>query len=145
MGTGAAQTEMGQSIQFVLIFSLISLFPGSQCQTEECCATKVVENSPDPSLDGTYTLASNGEKREDICMDGCVYERDGLEYCFISKPVAESADVVCEDGPTGSAGPTTTQSLSAAAAQAKEEADKAAAEIAAADAGIKAAQEASSE
>merc|ERR1712168_901734 len=101
MGTGAAQTEMGQSIQFVLIFSLISLFPGSQCQTEECCATKVVENSPDPSLDGTYTLASDGEKREDICIDGCVYERDGLEYCFISKPVAESADVVCDDGFTG--------------------------------------------
>merc|ERR1719391_1739168 len=92
---------MGQSIQFVLIFSLLSLFPGSQCQTEECCATKVVENSPDASLDGTYTLASDGEKREDICIDGCVYERDGLEYCFISKPVAESADVVCDDGFTG--------------------------------------------
>merc|ERR1711990_1279122 len=100
--TGAARTEMGPSIQFVLIFSLLSLFPGSQCQTEECCATKVVENSPDASLDGTYTLASDGEKREDICIDGCVYERDGLEYCFISKPVAEAADVVCDDGFTGS-------------------------------------------
>merc|ERR1712088_230756 len=105
--TGAAPTEMGQSIQFVLIFSLLSLFPGSQCQTEECCSTKVVENSPDPSLDGTYTLASDGEKREDICIDGCVYERDGLEYCFISKPVAESADVVCDGGFTG---PSTTGS-----------------------------------
>ena len=93
--------EMGQSIQFVLIFSLLSLFPGNQCQTEECCSTKVVENSPDSSLDGTYNLASNGDKREDICIDGCVYERDGLEYCFISKPVAESADVVCDDGFTG--------------------------------------------
>merc|ERR1711990_1050029 len=100
--TGAARTEMGPSIQFVLIFSLLSLFPGSQCQTEECCATKVVENSPDASLDGTYNLASDGEKREDICIDGCVYERDGLEYCFISKPVAEAADVVCDDGFTGS-------------------------------------------
>merc|ERR1711990_287758 len=70
-------------------------------QTEECCSTKVVENSPDSSLDGTYNLASNGEKREDICIDGCVYERGGLEYCFISKPVAESADVVCDDGFTG--------------------------------------------
>merc|ERR1711990_288185 len=70
-------------------------------QTEECCSTKVVENSPDSSLDGTYTLASNGAKREDICIDGCVYERGGLEYCFISKPVAESADVVCDDGFTG--------------------------------------------
>merc|ERR1712233_167170 len=99
--TGAASTEMGQSIQFVLIFSLLSLFPGNQCQTEECCSTKVVENSPDSSLDGTYNLASNGDKREDICIDGCVYERDGLEYCFISKPVDESADVVCDDGFTG--------------------------------------------
>merc|ERR1712130_417925 len=62
---------------------------------------KVVENSPDSSLDGTYNLASNGDKREDICIDGCVYERDGLEYCFISKPVDESADVVCDDGFTG--------------------------------------------
>merc|ERR1712233_88421 len=99
--TGAETTEMGQSIQFVLIFSLLSLFPGNQCQTEECCSTKVVENSPDSSLDGTYNLASNGDKREDICIDGCVYERDGLEYCFISKPVDESADVVCDDGFTG--------------------------------------------
>merc|ERR1711990_1313187 len=76
-------------------------------QTEECCSTKVVKDSPDSSLDGTYTLASNGAKREDICIDGCVYERDGLEYCFISKPVAESADVVCDDGFTG---PSTTGS-----------------------------------
>merc|ERR1712130_55526 len=73
----------------------------------ECCSTKVVENSPDSSLDGTYNLASNGDKRDDICIDGCVYERDGLEYCFISKPVAESADVVCDDGFTG---PSTTGS-----------------------------------
>merc|ERR1711962_1137567 len=100
--TGTAPTEMGQSIQLVLIVSLLSLFPGSQGQGEECCAVKVVENSPDSSLDGTYTLSDNGAKREEICIDGCVYERDGLEYCFISKPVAESADVQCDDGSTGS-------------------------------------------
>merc|ERR1712241_1666133 len=100
--TGTAPTEMGQSIQLVLIVSLLSLFPGSQGQGEECCAVKVVENSPDSSLDGTYTLSDNGAKREEICIDGCVYERDGLEYCFISKPVAESADVQCDDGFTGS-------------------------------------------
>merc|ERR1712190_674962 len=100
--TGTAPTEMGQSIQIVLIVSLLSLFPGSQGQGEECCAVKVVENSPDSSLDGTYTLSDNGAKREEICIDGCVYERDGLEYCFISKPVAESADVQCDDGFTGS-------------------------------------------
>merc|ERR1712223_1522980 len=100
--TGTAPAEMGQSIQLVLIVSLLSLFPGSQGQGEECCAVKVVENSPDSSLDGTYTLSDNGAKREEICIDGCVYERDGLEYCFISKPVAESADVQCDDGFTGS-------------------------------------------
>merc|ERR1712038_1038568 len=100
--TGTAPTEMGQSVQLVLIVSLLSLFPGSQGQGEECCAVKVVENSPDSSLDGTYTLSDNGAKREEICIDGCVYERDGLEYCFISKPVAESADVQCDDGFTGS-------------------------------------------
>merc|ERR1711953_283637 len=100
--TGTAPTEMGQSIQLVLIVSLLSLLPGSQGQGEECCAVKVVENSPDSSLDGTYTLSDNGAKREEICIDGCVYERDGLEYCFISKPVAESADVQCDDGFTGS-------------------------------------------
>merc|ERR1712130_489938 len=112
----------------------------------ECCSTKVVENSPDSSLDGTYNLASNGDKRDDICIDGCVYERDGLEYCFISKPVAESADVVCDDGftgpsttgssgfpSTGSTGPTTTQSLDSltdAVNQAREDADAALAAIA---------------
>merc|ERR1712233_302136 len=193
--TGAETTEMGQSIQFVLIFSLLSLFPGNQCQTEECCSTKVVENSPDSSLDGTYNLASNGDKREDICIDGCVYERDGLEYCFISKPVDESADVVCDDGftgpstsdfpstgtgsimsptpmesteatgptetgptetgptepgtgSTGSSGPTTTQSLEslgAAAAQARADAEEALAKIAAADAAIEAASNAASQ
>merc|ERR1712193_391757 len=100
--TGTAPTEMGQSIQLVLIVSLLSLFPGSQGQGEECCAVKVVENSPDSSLDGTYTLSDNGAKREEICIDGCIYERDGFEYCFISKPVAESADVQCDDGFTGS-------------------------------------------
>merc|ERR1711971_1324556 len=138
---------MGQSIGFVLIFSLYWFYP-SQCQTEECCATKVVNNSPDSSLDGTYTLASNGEKEEEICMDGCVYAFKGEEYCFISKPVAESADVVCEDASTGSAGSggsATTQSLdslSNAAEQAKEDVEKATAEIAAADAAINAANDA---
>ena len=144
---------MGQSIGFVLIFSLFWFYP-SKCQTEECCSTKVVNNSPDSSLDGTYTLASNGEKKEDICINGCVYAREGLEYCFISKPKAESADVVCEDGSTGSTGSAgsdgsaTTQSLdslSDAAGQAKDEADKASAEIAAADAAIDAANNAASE
>merc|ERR1712168_293931 len=94
---GPAPKDMGQLIGFVLIF----FFYPSRGQVEQCCSTKVVTDTPDPSLDGTYTLASNGEKREDICIDGCVYERDGLEYCFISKPVAESADVVCDDGFTG--------------------------------------------
>merc|ERR1719300_1523380 len=98
---------------------------------------KVVKNARDSSLDGTYTLASEGAKREDDCVDGCVYKKDDREFCFISKPVSESAsEVTCEDGPT--------QSLTEAAVQAKEEVDKAKAEIEAADASIKAAEEASS-
>merc|ERR1711971_1550488 len=130
--------DMGQVIGFVLFFSLFWFYP-SQCQTEKCCSTKVVNNSPDSSLDGTYTLASDGEKRQDICIDACVYTREGLEYCFISKPEAESADVVCDDGSAGSGGSATTQSLDSlndAANQAKEEADKAA------DAAINAASDA---
>ena len=127
---------MGQLIGFVLIFSLVFFFP-SRCQEEKCCSTKVVKKADDSSLDGTYTLASEGAKREEICIDGCVYKKEDREYCFISKPVSESAsEVTCEDGPT--------QSLTEAAVQAKEEADKAKAEIEAADASIKAAEEASS-
>ena len=123
-------------IGFVLIFSLVFFFP-SRCQEEKCCSTKVVKKADDSSLDGTYTLASEGAKREEICIDGCVYKKEDREYCFISKPVSESAsEVTCEDGPT--------QSLTEAAVQAKEEADKAKAEIEAADASIKAAEEASS-
>ena len=87
---------MGHTIGFVLIFSWFWFYP-SLCKTEDCCTTRVVNNSPDSSFDGTYTLISNGEKKEDICMDGCVYSREGDEYCFISKPLAESADVVRED------------------------------------------------
>ena len=91
-------TEMEQSFQLVFIICLVTLFPESQGQRGECCAVKVVNNSADISLDGTYTLtAHSNTKREDICIDGCVYQRDGLEYCFISKPVAESADVVCDN------------------------------------------------
>ena len=90
---------MEQSFQLVFIICLVTLFPESQGQRGECCAVKVVNNSADISLDGTYTLtAHSNTKREDICIDGCVYQRDGLEYCFISKPVAESADVVCDNG-----------------------------------------------
>merc|ERR1719300_2251437 len=98
---------------------------------------KVVKNARDSSLDGTYTLASEGAKIEDDCVDGCVYKKDDREFCFIPMPASESAsEVTCEDGPT--------QSLTEAAVQAKEEADKAKAEIEAADASIKAAEEASS-
>merc|ERR1712076_262062 len=154
----AAPKEMGRSIQFVLIFSLLSLFPGSQ--GEGCCPTKVVTDSPgDGSLDGTYNLVSDEEeeKREDICIDGCVYERDGLEYCFISKPVAEAAQVDCDDsgftgssttGSTGTSGPTTTQSMedqAAAAAKASEDAAAAFAAMAAADEAIGAASAAADE
>ena len=46
------------------------------------------------------SLIFNPTEREgaDICINRCVYERDGLEHCFISKPVAKSANIVCENG-----------------------------------------------
>merc|ERR1711971_1447332 len=39
--------DMGQVIGFVLFFSLFWFHP-SQCQTEKCCSTKVVNNLPTP-------------------------------------------------------------------------------------------------
>merc|ERR1711990_1313978 len=80
-----------------------------------------------PPLPTTFTV---GDK--DICP-GATCACEG-SHCW--------CDATDSTGGSGSTGPTTTQSLNAAAAQSKEEADRAAVQIAAADAGIKAAQEA---
>ena len=75
---------MGWLIRIATTLSLLSFFPGNLGQAdEECCSTKVVKFPTPNPLDGVYTLlVSEGAKREDICIDGCVYTREGLEYCF---------------------------------------------------------------
>ena len=75
------------------LFCLASLTAES---AKECCETKIVENAPNENLNGVFTLKSAGRKRATICMDGCVYVRDGEEFCFIEKPLAESAQVECK-------------------------------------------------
>ena len=62
----------------------------------DCCPTKVVSGAPDPALDGEYLLREFGLKREEACVDGCVYERSGDQFCFMSMPEGEGADVVCQ-------------------------------------------------
>ena len=75
-------------------------------------------------LDGTYELKEDEKtKREEVCLDGCVYTREGQEYCFRSEPLATSPDVVCESGETGGAtggatGSTSAESADALASQA---------------------------
>ena len=52
--------------------------------------------APDPSLDGEYTLVEEdhqGVKREEICLDECVYRRNNMEYCFKFETQAESTQV----------------------------------------------------
>ena len=62
----------------------------------------MTDSEPDSDLDGQYTLKENGEKKEDICIDGCVYTKtkDGDvlegEYCFITAPPSKGSNVVCE-------------------------------------------------
>ena len=43
-----------------------------------------VVNSANPELNGEYLLqGEEEEKPEEICVDGCIYTKDGDEYCFI--------------------------------------------------------------
>jgi hypothetical protein len=48
-------------------------------------------------LDGEYRLKEEEPtRRDELCIDGCIYLRGGEEYCFIGKPLTESAEVACE-------------------------------------------------
>ena len=112
---------MGWLIRIATTLSLLSVYPGNlgQADEEECCSTKVVKFPTPNPLDGVYTLlVSEGAKREDICIDGCVYTREGLEYCFISS--AQSAKVECETDGTLS----NEESLEALTAQKEEALEK---------------------
>ena len=92
------------SIRFGFIAFLFSAFPISHGQEQECCPFKTVENSIIEKFNGAYTLVNDSQKREDTCNDGCIYERNGFEYCFVIKPgellIRPLAYVVCEVGKT---------------------------------------------
>ena len=79
------------------LFSLTWLQDPNQ-KSEKCCQTQIVENIPFPNedLNGVYTLKEIGNKPEEICYDGCIYAKDEDEFCFIEKPIQESADITCE-------------------------------------------------
>ena len=119
-------------IRIATTLSLLSVYNLGQADGE-CCSTKVVKFPTPNPLDGVYTLlVSEGAKREDICIDGCVYTREGLEYCFISS--AQSAKVDCETDGTLS----NEESLEVLTAQKEEALEK----ITVADDAIKAVMEA---
>ena len=56
----------------------------------------VLNSAPDSGLDGVYTFKEEGETGEDVCVDGCIFVRDGEEYCFIEASGGETADVECQ-------------------------------------------------
>ena len=53
-----------------------------------------VVNSANTELNGVYLLQGEEEdKPEEICVDGCVYTKDGDEYCFI---LTDQGSVECQ-------------------------------------------------
>ena len=87
------------SIRLGFIAFLFSAFPTSHGQEQECCPFKTVENSIIEKFNGAYTLVNYSQKRKDTCNDGCIYEKNGLKYCFVFKP-GKLAHVVCKVGKT---------------------------------------------
>ena len=91
------------SIRFGFIAFLLSGFPtSSHGEEQECCPFKTVENSAIEKFNGGYTLVNDSKARGDVCNDGCIYSRNGFEYCFVVKPgellIRPLAYVVCEVG-----------------------------------------------
>ena len=93
----AGTRRMKSAFILTILFSSLAY---AFTESSSCCAIKNVNNAPAEAseLNGVYTLKEDGAKREDICIDGCVYVKDNEEYCFIAKSPAESADIVCEVG-----------------------------------------------
>ena len=63
---------------------------------DDCCPMKTVRDASgeDSKLNGVYILKTKEDsKRNDKCLDSCIYTRDNQEYCFIDKP---GPTVVCE-------------------------------------------------
>jgi len=58
-----------------------------------CCPIKTVQGGPDSSLGGTYTLVKTLESPpESFCKDGCVYQKDGVHYCFKDEDTGYTVD-----------------------------------------------------
>ena len=97
-GEDKTVSAMRNVILIPLFFSLAYYVKSATDQP--CCQTKTVKKAPDSNLDGVYTLKDDGaktvSKRDQLCIDGCVYVRDGEDYCFITAPIADSADVQCK-------------------------------------------------
>merc|ERR1711962_175557 len=93
-----------RGIPLVLAFLSLFFLPVSHTSTSttphECCPTQKVENAPKAWMDGEYILVDEGPKREAICVNGCVYEKDGKEYCFVDgqdeSPPVQNAEVFCQ-------------------------------------------------
>jgi len=86
---------------------LVALLAGVHGQSP-CCPTKVVAGGPDPSLAGRYALlqvTGREGRREEECLDGCVYAREGEEYCFVATP--EAYTVQCQAETPGYSRPST--------------------------------------
>ena len=99
----------GLSIRLGFLALLLSALSTIHAQEQECCPFKTVENSIIEKFNGAYTLVNDSQKREDACNDGCIYERNGFEYCFVIKPgellIRPLAYVVCQVGKTSAESP----------------------------------------
>jgi len=93
---------MGSSSHFSwLLLGILAIKTTAQTTgpAAECCKTKTVTNAPAAQeyLNGEYTLKSPGkDKPHENCADGCVYTKDGEDYCFMDVPKDESADIACD-------------------------------------------------
>merc|ERR1719167_86431 len=93
---------MGSSSHFSwLLLGILAIQTSAQTTgpAAQCCNTKTVTNAPAAQeyLNGEYTLKSPGkDKPHENCADGCVYTKDGEDYCFMDVPKDESADIACD-------------------------------------------------
>jgi hypothetical protein len=58
-----------------------------------------IVNDSSAGLNGVYTLKVKGPKREEVCLDGCIYIKEGEpgnEYCFKRSTKVEYSNVACK-------------------------------------------------
>merc|ERR1719347_39251 len=83
---------------YTMICSLLSLkcVGGEKSLSTICPCIKIVSDSPPPftHFDGIYILEREGTPQETVCIDGCVFKKEGDleddEYCFkeVSKEIS---------------------------------------------------------